>query len=266
MITIGSLNLHAGLSGSGQPYDVGAAIASLPADIVVVQETWWVPGGDDPVADAATALGTRLIRIAITSGVSLAKLAIGPVDEPGNWGIAVLTRLPVTGQETLDLGRAPGDPITRAALICTVTTPGGWPLRLVATHLTHCFTSPVQLYKLTRHLARTPKPTIIVGDLNMPRACTWIAGGYSPTVRGRTFPAHRPVIQLDHLLASAGLTCASATVRPHVGSDHLPVLATFRRAHRPLPARRTAELPTAVRPSLTSPRPVPVADATESAR
>jgi endonuclease/exonuclease/phosphatase family metal-dependent hydrolase len=237
-VTIGSLNLHCGLSGRGRPFDVPEALGQLPADIIAVQEAWWVQDGADDVAAAARALNARLIRTRLHAGATLAELSIAPRADRGNWGIAVLSKLPVTGYETVDLGRAPGDRISRAALVCSVTTPAGWPLRLVTTHLTHRYTSPAQLYRLARHLARAPAPTVIVGDLNMPRIATWVAKGYAPTVRGKTFPAHRPLIQLDHLLASSGLACSAATVLPPVGSDHLPVLASFRPAAGSRGARR----------------------------
>jgi endonuclease/exonuclease/phosphatase family metal-dependent hydrolase len=44
-------------------------------------------------------------------------------------------------------------------------------------------------------------------------------------VRGPTYPAHRPLVQLDHLLAGPGLRAEAAEVLPGVGSDHLPVRA-----------------------------------------
>jgi endonuclease/exonuclease/phosphatase family metal-dependent hydrolase len=182
------------------------------------------------VEAAARELGGRLIRATVRDGATLADLSIAPIPERGTWGIAVLSRLPVPSHETIDLGRAPGDVASRVALICLVTTPGGWPLRLVGTHLTHRFTSPVQLARLAGQLAKSRVPTIIAGDLNMPRPATWVAGyaGFAPTVRGATFPAHRPIIQLDHLLAGPGLACSGARVLPSAGSDHLPVLASFR--------------------------------------
>jgi endonuclease/exonuclease/phosphatase family metal-dependent hydrolase len=265
-ITIGSLNLHCGLSSYGQPFDVPAALRRLDADIIAVQEAWWTANGAaaegagpegagaegagaegaraegagaegaraegadgaDDVAAAARALGARLIRTRMSAGATLAELSIAPLEERGNWGLAVLSRLPVTAYETVDLGRAPADLVNRVALICSVTTPGGRPLRLVNTHLTPRFTSPGQLYRLAQHLARTPAPTVIVGDLNMPRLATWVAAGFAPTVRGRTFPAERPVIQLDHLLAGAGVAWWDAEVLPPVGSDHLPIRARLR--------------------------------------
>jgi endonuclease/exonuclease/phosphatase family metal-dependent hydrolase len=229
-VTIGSLNLHCGLSGRGRPFDVTAALSDLNADIIAVQEAWWTADGADAVGAAARALGAKMIRTQVCADATLAELHIAPLAERGNWGIAVLSRLSVTGYETVDLGRAPGDIVSRVALICSVQTPGGWPFRLVNAHLTHRLTSPAQLVRLAAHLARTPMPTVIVGDLNMPRLATWVAAGYTPTVRGRTFPAHRPVIQLDHLLTSPQFTADHAAVLSPVGSDHLPIRARLRPA------------------------------------
>jgi len=73
-VTISSLNLHCGLSGQGQPFDVPAALARLDADIIAVQEAWWTGRGrgSDAVAAASGALGTRLIR---TDGDQLGRVA-----------------------------------------------------------------------------------------------------------------------------------------------------------------------------------------------
>ena len=227
-VTVVSLNLHSGLSAGGRPFDVAAVLTKLDADIIAVQEAWWATDdGADPVAEAAQARGAQLFRSELSTGRSLAELSIAPRSDRGTWGIAVLTRLPVISHETLSLGQPEGELVGRAALICSVTAPGGWPLRLACTHLSPRLNSPAQLLRLTRHLAEAAGPTVIAGDLNMPRAATWMAAGYTPVVRGRTFPADRPRVQLDHLLASPGVTCMAAAVLPAVGSDHLPVLGRF---------------------------------------
>ena len=241
VVTIGSLNLHGGMTRAGRPFGVAEAIGRLPADIVAVQENWWRRDGADEVEKAARDCGAELIRVPVLTGISLADLGITPNPEPGSWGIAVLSRLPVTGYETVDLGQAPRDEVRRIALVCSVTAPGGWPLRLVCTHLTHKLTSPVQLRRLARHLAAArPTPTVIAGDLNMPRPATWVAAGFAPTVRGATWPAHRPLVQIDHLLAGAGVECCAGRVLPPVGSDHLPVLGQFGRRRGPARARGPA--------------------------
>ena len=59
----------------------------------------------------------------------------------------------------------------------------------------------------------------------MPRPATLVAGGYRPVVRGRSFPAGRPLIQLDHMLLSGAVSAAETEVLEPVGSDHLPIRA-----------------------------------------
>ena len=80
-------------------------------------------------------------------------------------------------------------------------------------------------------------PTVIGGDFNMCRPVVYLSRGYRPLVRGRTWPAHRPVAQLDHLLAGPGVTLAAQEVGRPVGSDHLPV-----RAQLALAGERRTEL------------------------
>jgi endonuclease/exonuclease/phosphatase family metal-dependent hydrolase len=58
----------------------------------------------------------------------------------------VLTALPVTGYEVADLGPTPGEKMSRAAQLVTVTTPGGASLRVVNTHLTCRLFSPCSWY------------------------------------------------------------------------------------------------------------------------
>jgi endonuclease/exonuclease/phosphatase family metal-dependent hydrolase len=224
-ITIASLNMHGGLDRRGQPFDVEAACHYLKADVITVQEAWLQNGQPDPLAAPASALGAQVKRASLAVDTTLVSLGVGPGTEPGTWGLAVLTVLPVTGYHVVGLGRAPGDPHHRAAQVVTVAVPGGKPLCVVNTHLTHRYSSPVQLRRLLRHLAGGTDPTVIVGDLNMPRAATWAVVGYSRVVRGRTYPAHRPLVQLDHVLAGRRVTGLDGEVLDPVGSDHLPIRA-----------------------------------------
>jgi endonuclease/exonuclease/phosphatase family metal-dependent hydrolase len=48
------------------------------------------------------------------------------------------------------------------------------------------------------------------------------------TVRGPTFPAHRPHHQIDHVLVRDNVTVLSGEVLPRTPSDHLPVRARLR--------------------------------------
>jgi endonuclease/exonuclease/phosphatase family metal-dependent hydrolase len=225
---LASMNLHGGRGADGAPFDVVAACCELKADLILLQEAWQPTGRPDPVAAAAAALGARLFRADLVTDTDLRRLRIAPDPSPGRWGLAVLTALPVTGYELVSLGRVPGDPIARTAQLITVTTPAGDSLRVANTHLTHRFFSPVQLVRLTRQLVRSTAPTVIAGDLNMPGPVTGLAAGYSPAVRGGTFPARRPLVQLDHLLTGRAVRACDGRVMPPAGSDHLPIRACLR--------------------------------------
>lgn len=225
-ITLASLNLHGGLTRRGAPFDVAEACHRLKADVITLQEAWRPEARPDVVTGAAAALGAEVHHRGLAGNTNRARLGVGTDEGVGTWGLAVLTMLPVTGYREIELGRAPGDRIGRAAQVLTLATPGGGALRVVNTHLTHRFSSPVQLALLVRRLAAgSPVPTVIVGDLNMPRPATVVAFGYRPVVAGRTFPADRPLIQLDHMLLRGRVTATGAEVTEPLGSDHLPIRA-----------------------------------------
>lgn len=222
---LASLNLHAGRCRDGSVYPVEDVCARFAADVIALQEAWRPDGGPDPVGVAATALGGRALHAALLAGTTLETLHIAADPRPGSWGLAVITTLPVTGYTVAGLGRAPGDPVPRGAQLVTVQLPGGRPLRIVNAHLTHRLASPLQLLQLVRLLAADDLPTVITGDLNMPGPVSGLAVGYSPAVTGRTFPAHRPLVQLDHLLTGRGIAASDGQVLGPVGSDHRPVRA-----------------------------------------
>jgi len=238
--------VHCGFSSSGAPFDVTAALCGLGASVIGVQEAWQ-PASDRPatvgqrqpepadqLAAAAAVLGATLYRAPMCSRQSVASLGVTTVSGPGELSIAVLTTLPVTAYEVVELGLAPGDQVPRLAQILWLELPSGTALRLVNTHLTHKLTSPLQLRRLGRRLRaaattwRHPVPTMIIGDLNMPRLVAARWAGYRDLIRGRTWPDGRPVLQLDHMLASRGIECLGGAVLPPAGSDHLPVRARVR--------------------------------------
>jgi endonuclease/exonuclease/phosphatase family metal-dependent hydrolase len=225
---LASMNLHGGRRADGTPFDVVAACAQLKADVIVLQEAWWPAGQPDAAAEAAQALGARIFRAELRTDADLRTLHIAPDDRHGRLGLAVITALPVTGYEVADLGRTPGDLVSRAAQLVTITTPAGPSLRVVNTHLTNLLLSPVQLVRLTRHLATETVPTVIAGDLNMPGPLSGLAVGYTPAVRGPTYPAHRPLLQLDQMLTSREVRASDGEVLPPAGSDHLPIRSCLR--------------------------------------
>ena len=225
---LASLNTHGGRGADGRPYDLEAACRQFKADIIVLQEVWCPHDGPDQVADIAAALGTELLRADLLDDTSLRSFGIADEADRGRWGLAALTTVPVTAYEVEDQGRIAGDATPRAAQLITLELPGRGPLRIANTHLTYRLLSPVQLLRLVRRLATDEIPTVIVGDLNMPAPVTGLAAGYAPAVSGRTFPAHRPLLQLDHILASRQVAHSGGEVLPPAGSDHLPVRARLR--------------------------------------
>ena len=172
-ITLASLNLHGGLTSHGAPFDVAEACYRLKADVITLQEAWRPEAGPDVVTEVAAALGAEVRHRGLARGTSRARLGIGTDEGQGTWGLAVLTMLPVIGYHEIELGRAPGDRISRAAQVLTLATPGGAALRVVNTHLTHRYTSPVQLALLVRRLAAGRSPDA------------------PPGPRARRSPAHR---------------------------------------------------------------------------
>jgi endonuclease/exonuclease/phosphatase family metal-dependent hydrolase len=227
-VVLASLNAHGGRSARGVPFDLAAACRLFEADIIAVQEAWHGENGPDPVTQASREIGAQVIRTDLASGVDLRALGIAHDTAPGRWGLALLTTLPVISSEVTFLARAPGDIAARAAQLVTVQLPGGGTLRVANTHLTHRCTSPLQLLQLVRRLQATKVATVIAGDLNMPGPVTGLAAGYRPAVSGKTFPAHRPLLQLDHVLVNRWITSCWGEVLPPAGSDHLPVRVRLR--------------------------------------
>ncbi len=225
---LASLNTHGGRDADGRPYDLEAACRQLKADVIVLQEVWRPRGGPNPIAEIAGALGAEPLWTELVPDMTLRSVGISGETARGRFGLAVFSTVPVTGFEVMDLGRVAGDPTPRAAQLVTVELPGQDGLRIVNTHLTYRLLSPVQLLRLVRRLVVDDIPTVIAGDLNMPLPLTGLAVGYAPAVIGRSFPAHRPLLQLDHILATGRVARCGGEVLPPAGSDHLPVRARLR--------------------------------------
>jgi endonuclease/exonuclease/phosphatase family metal-dependent hydrolase len=225
---LASLNTHGGRGADGRPYDLGAACRQLNADVIVLQEVWRPRAGPDPVTEIAAALGAEPLWADLMPEADLRSFGIADETARGRWGLATLTTVPVTGYQVTGLGQVAGDPIPRSAQLITMDLPGQEPMRIVNTHLTYRLLSPVQLLRLVRRLTADDIPTVIAGDLNMPGPVTGLAAGYAPAVSGRTYPAHRPLVQLDHILASRRVAGCGGEVLPPAGSDHRAVRARLR--------------------------------------
>jgi endonuclease/exonuclease/phosphatase family metal-dependent hydrolase len=264
-LVVASFNVHGGVDGFGRPFDVVGACRELDADVLVLQETWSPPSGVALAAQVGDALGYKVEELALTR----ARLSSPPDDAPaaptwgpvvaaqrgphglhvgelrpghpgrrwrtgsveeGAWGIAVLSRVPVSATATLDLGQLPRDPARRGAITVDVDVEGR-PLRVIGTHLSHLsHGSIVQLRALHRLVTVPGAAAVLAGDMNMwGPPLSALMPGWTRAVRGRTWPSWRPLAQLDHILITDAVTVdGGGEVVRLWGSDHLPVRARLR--------------------------------------
>ena len=204
-----------------------ASVSSLDADVLALQEVDRAQhrsGGLDLTALAAEAMGAVDHRfVAAMAGVPGGwEPASGfePVTTPA-YGIALLSRHPVSAWRVV---RLPGLPVSvpyrwpgarrpswvrdeaRVAVVADVASPLG-PLRVAATHLS--FLPVSARLQLRRLLAQVHGTDLLVGDLNMPPGRAARLTGLRPLATALTFPADRPVRQIDHLLAADDRLVAS---------------------------------------------------------
>ena len=152
----------------------------------------------------------------------------GRTAQHGRWGVALLARVACRDPRVLDLGKLRRDPAGRAAVRCT-TDLDGQELVVHGTHMSHItHLSPAQYRRLARLLPPLDTPSLLAGDMNMwgPPASSFFRG-WRRAVVGRTWPAHRPHSQLDHILVTPAVTVVDARVASASGSDHRPVVATL---------------------------------------
>ena len=233
-LSIASFNTHYGFrprpSPARTPYDVSAALKELDADVIVIQELFRPDGRTGPVDEAARAMGLTVHHELLGSATQHARWPRLSIHGEGTLGIAVLTRLPVRRVGSIELGPTIGDPSPARTALRVEVDVEGRPLDLVAVHLTSRLPQgpPIQLRRLAAAL-RDDEPDVIAGDCNF-----WSPGvrgflrSWRRAVRGRTWPAHRPHSQIDHILVRREISVRGGEVLRDVGSDHRPVRAELR--------------------------------------
>lgn len=187
----------------GQPRSHGADLTALAAEASGAV-AWrfepalhgtpggaWSPAGDgDERADAGSAYGVALVSRHPVTDWSVVRLASSgrvraPVLVPGTRRLVWLTdepRLAVCGRV-----RAPGFELSVAATHLSFVP--GWNL--------------VQLRQLAAALRRRlPPPYAILGDLNSIGRLPSLVTGWRSLGAAKTYPAAKPVVQFDHVLAS----------------------------------------------------------------
>jgi endonuclease/exonuclease/phosphatase family metal-dependent hydrolase len=260
-LSVATFNVHAGVDGWGRPFDVVGACRAIDADVLVLEETWTPESGTGIAAAVGGALGYAVFEQPLAGG----RLA-GPhphadgrwmkafdwrgsshaiyLDserrfssnlqrsrryleaEPGHWGVAVLSRLPVRGRGVIDLGRLKQDRARRFALVLEIEV-NGIPLTVVGTHMSHIsYGAPIQFLRLSRALRRLAPsgPGILAGDMNLwgPAVAAFFPGWRRALLR-KTWPAWRPHSQVDHILIRGPLAVEGGEAYTSMGSDHRPL-------------------------------------------
>lgn len=237
-VTLGSFNLHMGRGTPGHDapfYDVVAAAKEIDTDVLALQEAWVPDDADGHVVEIAAALG---YQVAATFSVARAScrdqvrlVAREGPDGDGDWVIALLTRLPITRAEVRRIGPPlPRDPGRRGLLVVTLDVHGA-PFTVASTHLP-LLKDPVWRLApgIRAALPAVDTPAAFAGDMNM---WGWCVDRLTPTgwrraVRGRTYPAHRPHSQTDHILVTPGVDVVEGEVLAQRMSDHRPVRTHLR--------------------------------------
>lgn len=222
-----------------------AAVASLDADVLALQEVDRCQprsGRADLTAVACEAMGAAEHRfvaaLAGTPGATWTAATGEEQPDSAAYGIALLSRYPVSAWETVRLPAVPTPaPVVhpgrrlpslvrdepRVAVAAAVQAPAG-PMTIATTHLSFVrWWNGRQLRLLMRSLGHLPRPLLLTGDLNMGPERAALLTGLTGIADHATFPWDDPREQLDHVLADPPLR-ARASVRRLPVSDHLALV------------------------------------------
>ncbi|TXI37471.1 MAG: hypothetical protein E6Q56_10585 [Mycobacterium sp.] len=227
-IAIASLNVHYGIGRDGKPFDIRAACWSMDADVIALQEVWW-PDEGPHLLDEVRWEGYYVAELpqARASLSPTPDVRPGSATNTGSWGVAIASRIPFVNPESIDIGDTPRDPVgPRKALSVQVDAGAAGPITVTTVHATHLFPfAPLHHRRLARALKGSTR-SVVCGDFNLWGPLTGLSfRGWQRPVRGRSYPAHRPHSQIDHLFATADLVVTHAAVLGDVGSDHRPIVA-----------------------------------------
>jgi hypothetical protein len=222
---------------SWAPDDGGPSTAGLVADQLgyrVVAEVTLAHGRlYAPLPTTSRKWGPLLLQVQKTFRLDNEHSRPGgrPPDRPsirGRWGLALLSRLPVHDTDVIPLSQLRRDPARRAVIRSTVRLLGG-DLVVCGTHMSHItHGSHAQYRALSRVLPSPGSAAVLAGDMNLwgPPTTSYLRG-WRRAVIGRSWPAHRPHSQLDHVLVTAAVTVVRSGIAGYAGSDHRPVVVTL---------------------------------------
>lgn len=228
-------NIHAGRDAGGVDNleRVASIIKTTRADLVLLQEV-----------DRGTRRSGNVDQLAILMRLTQLHGAFGKsLDyQGGDYGIAVLSRWPITAQETVSLPvqpqqtRAGGSYEPRIALYVVTATPNG-ALGVMNTHIDPSAEDVYRRQEVAHVIsaAKRLRPLLVGGDFNdTPGSAVyktlreaglhdpWRECGEGPEL---TYPAIAPVKRIDYLFLNGDAArCTSAKVLDSTASDHRAVL------------------------------------------
>ena len=259
---VATFNLHAGVDGWGRPTKALEHAASLDADILISPELWRGDDGTDFFRILGDRLGMKgvfapLARCErVTTGVGgrtwqpllahfsgerglyfsehrtlttsqKARRESHGTLEAGEWGLSLLTRLPIEEIRIEPLGRLPRERVRRALIVARLVDDGRsfYALALHGAHLSH---GSYRQYRRVNRIVRSLDPAlplVLAGDFNCWRPLLRVLlPGWRSLVKARTWPARFPHSQIDHVLGR-GPWRRVAGAATNGGSDHRALVA-----------------------------------------
>lgn len=238
-LRVATYNIHAG-AGQDGVFDLdrtAAAIRGLHADVIGLQEVDVHWGARSGFADEARQLAERLgMRAYFAPIYDLPPAA--EHTERRQYGVAVLSRLPVAAAENHEITRlstqVPDPAPAPAPGFAEVTVRArGTLVHFYATHLDYRTDPAVrraQVDDMLGILAADRGPKVLVGDFNAEAGAPELAKLWGPLADaapngGRTYPAIDPVSRIDLVTVSPEVTVTGAHEVATEASDHRPVVA-----------------------------------------
>jgi endonuclease/exonuclease/phosphatase family metal-dependent hydrolase len=256
-VRVATFNLHAGVDGWGRPTRVVDHVAALNADVLILPEIWRGDDGHDLFTQVATRLAMKgtFAPLAtgerVTSGYggrtwqpltahftgehglyfdehrSLKKAqrtrrgSVGTV-EHGEWGLGLLTRLPIEEIQVVPLGRLAREKVRRAIIVAKLRDHNR-SFYVIAVHGAHLSHGSHRQYRRINEFVLTLDqsiPILLGGDFNCWRPLLrLLLPGWRSSVRARTWPARFPHSQIDHLFVRGAWTLRGGSASDG-GSDH----------------------------------------------
>lgn len=227
-LRVATYNIH-GCVGTDRCFDparIQGVLAHMAADILALQEVETYHHGEDVLGLYQQAPGWQVI-----AGPTLLR-------EQGQYGNALVTRLPVLDHALIDLSVAPRE--ARSA-IHAVLAHEGVRLQVVVTHLglrpaERRHQVQVLLDALLRRKTQVDA-TLLLGDFNewflWGRPLRWLQRHFGRSEpMPPTFPSRWPLFRLDRIWVSAPARLTDTRVlrtdQSRCASDHLPLLGELR--------------------------------------